>query len=343
MTMPITISDVAFAVGKSGPTVSRALNNHPKISSKTKLEIQAAATRLGYFPSFTGASLKSGCTNIFSIIVPQITNPFYAKLINHVKHLAIPRNYDVVAYDFDLNPKLERQCLNRMLGRCCDGVITSLSSFEHTHDLFNKMWQAQIPCVIVGSPPDTGYQVNYDAVNVDCQQAWDKLLKLLYHGGHRDIVFAFGALPDEIFSRVSTEVKTSFVSAGLPFDPKRNIHRSTHSTGSYPNDGVNSGRAIFRDHPNVTAIIAINDFLAYGIMHAAAECHKRIPADLVLVGRDKTWISEYAPSPLPTIDQRVDLIAAKAMEIIFDRVTHPNWDTPKKFTIKGELYNADSL
>ena len=129
--MPITILDIAKASGKSYPTVSRALNNHPKISTKTTAEIKKIALEMGYRPSFAGTMLKSGKTNIISVIVPTLANPFYAKLVRSIEERAFLESYNTVIYDFDLNPELERKYLDRMLTRCCDGIITSLSSFEH--------------------------------------------------------------------------------------------------------------------------------------------------------------------------------------------------------------------
>ncbi len=341
--MPITISDIAEAVGKSAPTVSRALNNHPKISQKTRNYIQTVAKQMGYRPSFVGSSLKSGCTYLLSVIVPQITNPFYAKLINEIKHQVLPYNYDIMAYDFDLNQQLERKSLDRMLGRCCDGVITYLTSFSHTADIFNQMWNAKLPCVVIGPPPDDFGQVKFDAVDIDSSDAWLQTLTLLKSAGHRNIIFALGIMSDAMLGSITSQIKVCFEQVGLPFDPNRNIHYLSKSTGVTPLDGVNSGREIFGQCPDVTAIIAAYDFLAYGIMKVAFEHKKRIPEDLVLVGRDRTWISEFAPVSLPSIDQQLETAAESAVSIIFDRLNNQNWESPKRIKLQSKLIHQEWL
>ena len=73
--MAVTIMDIAKASGKSYPTVSRAMNDHPKISEKTKREIRAVAAKLGYRPSYSGTALKKARTSTFSIIVRDLADP----------------------------------------------------------------------------------------------------------------------------------------------------------------------------------------------------------------------------------------------------------------------------
>ena len=107
--MAVTIMDIAKASGKSYPTVSRAMNDHPKISEKTKREIRAVAAKLGYRPSFAGTALKKGRTSTFSIIVPDLADPYYAKFISFFKHAAQEKELDVVVYDYELRPDLERK------------------------------------------------------------------------------------------------------------------------------------------------------------------------------------------------------------------------------------------
>ena len=143
--MTTTILDIAEASGKSYATVSRALNNNPRISKETTDRIKKLASKMGYRPSFAGRMLQSGKTNTISVIVPQLTNPVYAKFATAIKKRALLESYDTVIYDFELTPQLERNYLEKMLTRCCDGLITSLSSFEHTGDIFSKLWETRVP------------------------------------------------------------------------------------------------------------------------------------------------------------------------------------------------------
>lgn len=182
--MAVTIMDIAKASGKSYPTVSRAMNDHPKISEKTKREIRAVAAKLGYRPSFAGTALKKGRTSTFSIIVPDLADPYYAKFISFFNHAAQEKEFDVVVYDYERRPDLERKYLERMMSGCCDGAAAFITSFLHTHDLVEELWNARIPLAAIGTPHEFAENAKYDWGSIDTDSS---VLKILRHLKRQEI------------------------------------------------------------------------------------------------------------------------------------------------------------
>ena len=337
--MPVTILDIAKASGKSYPTVSRALNNHPKISAETTARIKKIASEMGYRPSFAGRMLQSGKTNIIGVIVAQLTNPVYAKFASAIKERALLESYDTVVYDFELNPELERIYLDKMLTRCCDGLITSLSSFEHTGDIFSKLWETRIPCVIFGPPlNDTG--IKYDAIlgKVPSTSALGHLIDY----GHRKIIVATGFLPEELLGVRIKGYFDEFKKHGLEFVPENNLRCSAMTSGCLAEDGWLCGKKIFSKPLNATAIVCVNDYFAFGVMRAALDAGLKIPDDISIVGSDNIWVSKYSPIPLTTIDQNLDKVAEKALNLIFKRLKNKDWQTPERITVQGKLIIRES-
>ena len=196
--MAVTIMDIAKASGKSYPTVSRAMNDHPKISEKTKREIRAVAAKLGYRPSFAGTALKKGRTSTFSIIVPDLADPYYAKFISFFKHAAQEKEFDVVVYDYERRPDLERKYLERMMSGCCDGAAAFITSFLHTHDLVEDLWNARIPLAAIGTPHEFAENAKYDWGSIDTDSSVLKILRHLKRQGRRRLVCLQEPQPEEI-------------------------------------------------------------------------------------------------------------------------------------------------
>jgi len=335
--MPITILDIAKASGKSYPTVSRALNNHPKISTKTTAEIKKIALEMGYRPSFAGTMLKSGKTNIISVIVPTLANPFYAKLVRSIEERAFLESYNTVIYDFDLNPELERKYLDRMLTRCCDGIITSLSSFEHVSGIFHKLWESRLPCVIFG-PPSNGAGIKYDAITVKMPDVIGHLIEY----GHRNIIVATGFLQQELLNERIKGYFAEFKKNGLAFIQEKNVITSAKSSGCEAEDGWRCGREIFSKPLNATAIVCANDYFAFGLIKAALDAGIKVPEDISIIGNDNIWVGKYSPVTMTTIDQNLDQVAEEALKIIFKRLEDKNWENPEHVAVEGKLIIRES-
>ncbi|NMA43152.1 MAG: LacI family transcriptional regulator [Oligosphaeraceae bacterium] len=334
--MAVTILDIAKASGKSFPTVSRALNNHPKISAKTKKEIRALADRMGYRPSFAGKALKKGCTGILSVIVPDLSDPFYAEFIRCFKAHAGDNGYDVVIYDYEVKPELELQYLEMMLTGCCDGVAAFITCFEHTGNVVEHLWNARIPLVAIGTPDSK--QIHYDLVNLEFGKALSQILQEQYRRGKRHLAFVQERMSETTLARVKTHILQRLQDMPLEFKPERDLYCSSANVRSQAEDGYLVGCRIFKENPKVDTILAWHGVQAYGIQRAAVEAGKRIPEDVALIACDRTWVTQYAPFPVYSMDQRLEQLAMEACSIIQTRLQNANWDTPLRriVTVQNE-------
>ncbi len=324
--MAVTILDIAKASGKSFPTVSRALNDHPEISTKTKEEIRALAERMGYRPSFAGKALKKGCTRILSVIVPDLSDPFYAEFIRCFKANAGCNGYDVVIYDYEIKPELELRYLEMMLTGCCDGVAAFITSFEHTGDVVERLWNARIPLVAIGTPESE--RIHYDLVNVALGKALSEIFQELYQQGKRHLAFVQERMSEATLERVRSHILQRWQNIPLEFDPVRDLYCASASTFSQAEDGYLVGCRIFRENPGVDTVMTWHGAQAYGVQRAAVEAGKRIPEDVALIACDHTWVTRYAPFPIYSLDQRLERLAAETCSIIQSRLQDKNWEAP---------------
>lgn len=195
----VTLQHIADKVKMSRATVCLALkkgSENTRLSKATCKKIQDIANELGYQPSLAGKMLKTGRTNILSVIVPDLADPFYSKYISSFKHTAAQDGMDIVVYDYELDPEQEKRYLERMLTGNCDGSAAFISSFQHTSSIIRKLWDAKIPLVTIGTPSEFDIDLNYDLITTK-DDALETILKYLKTQKRKNIVWGVSKIPEQ--------------------------------------------------------------------------------------------------------------------------------------------------
>ena len=124
----VTIKDVAAVAGVSFATVSRAIADHPEISDATKERVRAACAQLGYVPNAAAKGLTGRATYTIGLIVPDISNPFFADMATAIEQTAAQHAYRVLLSNSLRDPELEYQAIDNCLARQVDGLLISPAS-----------------------------------------------------------------------------------------------------------------------------------------------------------------------------------------------------------------------
>src|SRR6478735_12026736 len=125
---PITIKDIAKALGLSNSTVSRALRDSYEISAETKKTVLEYAEKMNYRPNPVALSLKERRTRSIGIIVSEIANSFFSQAINGIESIANNRGYNVIITQTQESAEREIENILQLASRSVDGIIISLSS-----------------------------------------------------------------------------------------------------------------------------------------------------------------------------------------------------------------------
>ena len=133
-----TIFDIAKKLSISPSTVSRALNDHPNISEKTKLKVKKIADELDFFPNSIAKSLKNSSTTTIGVIVPDIKHDFFSSAISGIEEIAYNSGYSIIVCQS--NDSLEREIINTnmLLHHRIAGVIVSISLETTQSEHFKK-------------------------------------------------------------------------------------------------------------------------------------------------------------------------------------------------------------
>ena len=300
-----TIKDVAQRAGVSVGTVSRVLAKNKTVSEDIRKKVEATIEAIGYRPNILGRSLRLAKTDIIGLVVPDITNPFFAELAKHVEMLASAEGYSVLLANTHDDPEAERQQIETLLGRLPAGLILVPVSNSLVDGLV-----AGTRTVTVDRPLS-----GHALVAVDNRQggylAADHLLAL----GHRRLGYISGPSSTE----VSGERRDGFKQRLEEF-------RTTHP-GEYVAPQVVEGHFDYRSGEELgkqmltqaaatrpTAIATASDQQAIGLLRAAGDMGVRVPTDLSIVGFDDIPLASLVLPRLTTIRQPIDEIARLALD-----------------------------
>lgn len=128
MRRPASIKDVAAAARVSPTTVSHVLSGNRPVAEETAERVRAVVGRLGYVPASTARNLQAGSTNVMGLLVPDITNQFFAELAKGVDDAAHDLGYGVILCNTEFDPDREDRYLEMLRGRFIDGMVYASGS-----------------------------------------------------------------------------------------------------------------------------------------------------------------------------------------------------------------------
>lgn len=293
-----TITDVARAAGVAPSTVSRAFGNPNRVNTHTREHILAVAAELGYSPNPTARALESGRSNTFALLVPDITNPYFAGVINGAEQAATAAGRTLVLGNTRESATTEEQLVRR-LGPAVDGFVLAASRLPD--DELRRAAELNAVTLVNRATRDVSCVVaDYDA---GTRQIVDHLASL----GHRSFLVLGG--PPESWSGARRWAGLQAAAALHDMRVRR--------FGPYPPTlGGGPAAADAAVAAGVTAVVCHNDMLAIGVLRRLAERGIDVPGEMSVVGFDDMFGSELCSPSLTTLAERTADAGARAIEIL---------------------------
>ena len=308
--------DVAKLAGVSRATVSYVLNgisdSYVAITPETRDRVLKAVEQLGYQPDAMAQSLRSGTTNTVGLLIPDMHNPHYWQIAYGVEQELQTRNYDVLLMSASLNPERELQSVSKLARRQIDGLILILTFMDHASSTIDLLAKQRNPLVLIGTSAST-----VDIARTSYKEAAVDVMKHLLGQGHRRIGMVYGvgaAYPQQGNDRLEA-YRQGLQSVGLLVDESLIQH-----CGTSIDEGYRAATNLIKHASPPTAIIAINDLLAIGVMRAVNDHQLRIPADVSIVSFDDIDIAAYLNPPLTTVHVDSEELGRAATRLIFRRL-----------------------
>ncbi|MGJ8731120.1 LacI family DNA-binding transcriptional regulator [Listeria aquatica] len=326
--MASTIKDVAKEAGVSIATVSMVINNKADhITMKTKKKVFDAIAKLDYKPNLTARSLVSAKSFTVGLLVPDITNPFFAELAKAFEKELSKEGYMTLLCSSFEESEREKQYLSELISRGVDGVvICSLTSMET--QILDALKQAKIPYLIL----DNRYSLEQFSVHVDDYKGGVLAASELLANGHRTTAF-IGS-------------KTPYVNIANRLQGFQNeIERAGGAVLRFKTDLTRSGGETISEElfsSEATAVFCSNDLIAVGLYDAANKRDLTLPDELSVIGFDDISFSDIVKPRLTTIKQPVQLLAGKAVQHLLLMKKDPDYHFYKEL-IPVSLVKRESV
>ena len=321
-----TIKDVAKLAGVSIGTVSRVLSRNPTVQASVAARVQAAIKDLQYRPNLSARALRTNKIDIIGLIVPDITNPFFAQLAKDVEMAAARKNISVMLANSFENVEMEERRISAILERAPCGII-----FVPSSDAAN----IDIPDGLAFVALDRPYK-SVPFVATDHRLSAALAADHLYDLHHRRIAYVAGPRDTIVAREREIGFVTRLNARSVAGDPVTlTVHEGAFDYAS----GEAIGRKLFSLPPaeRPSAIAAASDQQAIGVIRAARDMGIRVPEDVSVVGYDDITLASLIVPRLTTVRQPVTDLAHYAMQLILAPDETPS---PKLFL--GELVHRTS-
>ncbi|MCE5344286.1 MAG: LacI family transcriptional regulator [Eubacteriales bacterium] len=312
-----TIYDIAEHAGVSIATVSRVMRGETGVSAKTRRKVEEVITRYNYQPSAYARGLTQKHTKTYGIILPKLANPNYVMLFEGAYDEAAANGYAMSLFPWENMNDAGLDVVEVLSERRLDGVIICLEFIgaDELETWRNKLTAIRqyMPVVLTGTMPPG---LDFPSVTVDLSECVHKSVEYLAKLGHERIAL-LGGFDEQLmpYSR-DASYRKALEEAHLPMvDQYRVFGRCTVEDGKRQLDEMLS-HLVPSQWP--TAIIAANDMVAFGVLHAAEGRGLRMPEDLSVIGCDDVFYTEYSNPPLTSMRTRQTEIGCRAVQMLLD-------------------------
>lgn len=320
-----TRADVAKLAGVSTAVVSYVFNNGPRpVATATKARVLKAAEQLGYRPNSMARALSTGKSRTLGVIVPDLSNPFFASVYGALETEAADHGYSTLFMASHQDPKLERDRVARLIDHEVDAMVVA-----------SAMDTAQLPSIVRNDCPFVFLDQFTPVPGAKCvatdfrKAVADGTAHLIGHGYERIIMFS-GKAEEGLDDRRIQGWYQAHEEAGRmpgPIVPAHFTRQGGYEAAMSLLDSGADGRSGLPD-----AIFVDSDLQAIGALSALYERHVRVPEDIAVASFDGTIEAQFSCPPLTTVEQDTDRLA----KLVFHAATHPG-ETPDFQLIDAHL------
>jgi len=334
--MATTVKDIALKSGVSASTVSRVLNNKAdkfRISKKTEKLVLQTAEELNYRPNFLARSLRLKKTKTIGLIIPDISNPFFAHVTRMIQLAIYKSGYSLIVCNTDENIETEIEEIELLRSKGVDGFIILPVGTNYNH--IEKLLQDKVPMVLLDRCFE---QLETNAVVVDNFLGAYKAVQHIVENGHKRIAIIQG-LPD---TYTNTERLKGYRKAlrdnGIRIDEKLIVGNDFRKENGY----IETKFLLNIENPP-TAIFTTSDLITLGALKAIFEEDAIIPEDISLVAFDEIEFAPFLVTPLTVVSQPKDLMGEIAVKILIDDIQGKTEIDKQRIVLKPKLIIRKSV
>ncbi|MGG2198515.1 MULTISPECIES: LacI family DNA-binding transcriptional regulator [Paenibacillus] len=309
--MKATIYDVAREAGVSIAAVSQVINGKGKISEERRAEIMRVMERLNYQPSVIAAALTGKKTYTLGLLVPDISNPFFAEIARAVEDQGHSLGYSLVICSTDNKDERVERYLSLLQQKSVDGMI--IGTGMDNKEMLKPLLENSIPIAMIAREmPGHDVQTVITDDFAGGRLAAEHLLGL----GHTRLAVLAEQLKVSSSRERIRGFRQRLAEAGIDLPDDRVLA----SGDALVKDGKRKATELLQRAERPTAIFCCNDLLAIGALQAAKELGLRVPEQLSIVGFDNTILATVTEPPLTTVSQPTEEMGKLAVDLLLSQL-----------------------
>jgi LacI family repressor for deo operon, udp, cdd, tsx, nupC, and nupG len=309
----VSIKEVARLAGVSTATVSRALANPDKVQAKTRAKVLGAVEKTGYVTNSVARSLRTRRTHTIVVLVPDITNSFFANIIQGIEQVARKNSYRILLGDLQNDPANALPYGEMCAQKQADGLISLCRTIPFPHNKTRKTVDPKWPPLVMACEYDDIIPVA--GVGIDNEAAALEGVRYLADQGHRLIAYINGPESSPLCRDRLKGYRAGMAEIGVR-STKNLIFRGNFTLDS----GAQAARSICAGKGMPTALFAANDAMAIGALKLLKSRGISVPGDISMMGFDDIKFAAYCDPPLTTIHQPRSEIGALSMQMMLDQL-----------------------
>lgn len=326
-----TIYDIAKKLNISAATVSRALNNNPKISKVTCKLVQETAIKMNYKQNRLALALKSGRSGNIGVIVPRVDTNFFGSIIRGIEEELHPNKYNVIICQTHEDENREIENINTLLDAQVDGIMISITNESKKNEkIINSVLEKNVPLIFF----DRKKNINeVSSVTINDFKGGYIATKHLIDQGCKRIAHLSGDQSLEIYENRFKGYKQALYDNGILFKEDYVIRSK-----SKIEDGAFVTNKLLQLKPQPDAIFSASDFAALGAIQELRSNGVKIPEDFCVVGFGNEPFTKFMELTISTVDQSPLEMGKIAAKIFLEQINNPeNFKMEKKIVLEPNL------
>jgi LacI family transcriptional regulator len=327
----VLLSDVATAAGVSLATASRALNGQTGVGAELAEKVRVVARNLGYVPNVHARQLAGGTTSVIGLIVHEIDDPFFTEIAGGIVRSALAENLMVQVSHSGRDPEQELQEITTLVVQDVDGIIIAGSGYVDpakeagAKEILRAYQQRGGRVAVIGR-----HHLGVDAVLPDNVAVGALAGQHLVGLGHRDVVVASGSDQLTTIADRLTGICSAFQKVGV----QPIVLQEAFSLSG----GARIASRIGDPDVRPTAILALSDLMAIGVLQELRRQGLRVPDDISVMGIDDITVAQSLAPALTTVAVPLNEMG----EIAFSMVRKPSAARPRRRVVPAHLVVRES-
>lgn len=310
----VNIYDVAAKAEVGIGTVSRVLNNSPKVKNETRTKVLKVIKELNYRPNKLAQNLASQKANAIGIIVPTFIDHFFVEVLKGIQAALEAEKIDLILYKIDKDQAMLDKILDIVHSKKVDGIVAV--TMDIGEEDYQQLLAEEIPIVLADEKND-----DFHSIYLNDLKGAEMAIQYLLAQGHQKIAFINGAQTSQHGIRRLKGVKNILAKNDLVLEPE------LLKFGDFKTESGYKLMLEILDLPQAnwpTAVFAASDNQAIGILEALKEKNIKVPAEIAVVGYDNIELAEYLK--ITTVWQPMYKLGYLSIEVLLK-------------AIRGELNN----